>query len=391
MALDSADNLYIADSENHRIRMVDASDIITTVAGNGSSGFSGDGGPATSAQLRNPFGVALDSADNLYIVDSENHRIRMVDASDIITTVAGSGVPAFSGDGGLATSAQLRNPFGVALDSADNLYIADTSNHRIRMVAAGIISTVAGNGSLPGGSQPNPPGSSGDGGPATSASLSNPRGVALDSADNLYIADSEHFRIRMVVAGTISAVAGNGFFGSGGDEGPAIGTQLASPVGVALDSADKLYIVDDRIRLVVAGIISTVAGNGTSGDDFPQGDGGPAIDSQLGPSGVALDSAGNLYIAELGSHRIRMVDASGIISTVAGNGGLAIDAQLRNPSAWLLTEPAISTLPIPATNGFAWWMPAASSPPLPETGAVALAATGARDQRPVSKSRRPGA
>ena len=132
----------------------------------------------------------------------------MVDASDIITTVAGSGVPAFSGDGGLATSAQLRNPFGVALDSADNLYIADTSNQRIRMVAAGIISTVAGNGSLPGGSQPNPPGSSGDGGPATSASLSNPRGVALDSADNLYIADSEHFRIRMVVAGTISAVAG---------------------------------------------------------------------------------------------------------------------------------------------------------------------------------------
>ena len=327
MALDRAGNLYIAEWNNNRIRKVNSAGVISTVAGTGTAGFSGDGGAATSAQLSNPQDVALDAAGNLYIADVSNGRIRKVDSAGVISTVAGSGTSGFGGDGGAATAAQLNAPRGVALDGAGNLYIVDNNNNRIRKVdSSGDISTVAGDGTS---------GFGGDGGAATSAQLSNPRGVALDAAGNLYIADVNNSRIRKVnSAGNISTVAGDGTAGFSGDGGAATSARLRDPEGVALDGAGNLYIADRsnrRIRKVdSAGVISTVAGNGMAGFG---GDGGAATSARLrDPESVALDGAGNLYIADWGNNRIRKVDSAGVISTVAGReqlsgpGGVALDA-----------------------------------------------------------------
>jgi sugar lactone lactonase YvrE len=340
LALDASGNLYIADLGNVRIRKVDAAlGIITTVAGNGVFGFAGDGGAATSASLNSPAGVALDASGNLYIAEYANHRIRKVDAATgIITTVAGNGINTFAGDGGAATSASLSHPNGVALDASGNLYIADYGNSRIRKVAAatGIITTVTGNGVF---------GFAGDGGAATSASLYFPTGVALDASGNLYIADPRTQRIRKVDAasGIITTVAGNGVLGFAGDGGPATSANLASPSGVALDASGNLYIADignERIRKVDAasGIITTAAGSGVLG--FAGDDGAATSASLASPWGVALDASGNLYIADYFNHRIRKVDATtGIITTVAGNGtatfagdgGAATSANLNYP------------------------------------------------------------
>jgi uncharacterized protein (TIGR03437 family) len=326
VAVDSAGNLYIADTGNNRMRKV-SNGVITSVAGGAAP--VGDNGPATSAQFDQPQGVAVDSAGNLYIADSANSRIRKV-SNGVITTVAGNGTPGFSGDNGQATSAQLSYPGGVAVDSAGSLYIADPGNQRIRKVSNGVITTVAGNGAL---------GYNGDNGQATSAQLNYPGGVAVDSAGNLYIADNGNNRIRKVSNGVIGTVAGNGTIGFSGDNGLATSAQLYGPNGVAVDSAGNLYIADNgnnRIRKVFSGVISTVAGNGTRGFS---GDNGPAISSQLyGPNGLAVDSAGYLYIGDYGNNRIRKV-ASGVITTMAGNGtigfsgdnGPAISAQLYNP------------------------------------------------------------
>jgi sugar lactone lactonase YvrE len=286
---------------------VNAQGIITTVAGNGTAGFGGDGGPATSARLNSPFGVAVDSSGNLFIADFQNHRIRKVDAiTGIITTVAGSGptgflAGGFSGDGDPATSARLNSPFGVAVDSSGNLFIADSFNDRIRRVDAstGIITTVAGGGFV-----------FGDGGPATSARLDFPSGVAVDSSGNLFIADTLNERIRRVDASTgiITTVAGGGFVL--GDGGPATSATLVLPFGMALDAVGNLFIADrfnDRLRKVDAatGIITTVAGIGTAGFS---GDGGPATSASLAePVGVALGAAGNLFIADSSNQRIRRV------------------------------------------------------------------------------------
>jgi sugar lactone lactonase YvrE len=301
VVVDAIDNLYIADSLNNSIRNMTIG-IISTLAGNGTAGFSGDGGPATAAKLNRPTGVAVYSAGNIYIADTGNHRIRKITLAKVISTIAGNGTQGFSGDGGPASDAQLNNPSGVAVDSTGNIYIADTSNDRIRKITvSGVISTVAGNGNR---------GYSGDGGPATAAQLSNPSGVAVDFADNLYIADTSNNRIRKVTAaGMISTVAGNGAYGFSGDAGPATAAQLSNPSGVAVDAAGNLFIADqlsNSIRKVtIAGIISTVAGNGTAGF---AGDGGPATAARLSrPTGVAVDSAGNLYIADTYNFRIRRV------------------------------------------------------------------------------------
>ena len=340
VAVDGAGNLYIADRDNHRIRKVDPSGTISTIAGTGVLGFSGDSGPAIDAWLNRPYGVATDGAGNLYIADTGNQRIRKVDSTGIITTVAGCPIfsrnPCHTPPSGPATEARLSWPGGVAVDGAGNLYIADSNNNHIRKVdSTGTITTIAGSGE---------PGFSGDGGPATAAQLRGPSGVAVDGAGNLYIVDSVNHRIRkMDSAGTITTVAGAGEFGFGGggfggDGGPAIDARLNRPYGVAVDGAGNLYIADsfnNRIRKVdSAGTITTVAGPGEFGD------GGPAIQAQLrSPGGVAVDGAGNLYIADLSNNRIRKVDSTGTITTVAGSGepgfggdsGPAIQAQLRHP------------------------------------------------------------
>ena len=261
---------------------VSLSPVITTVAGSGTAGHGGDGGAATSAGL-SASGVAVDAVGNLYIADSGNSRIRKVDAvMGIITTVAGNGIAGYSGDGGAATSAQLSPHLqGIVVDAAGNLYIADAGNNRIRKVTAatGVIITVAGNGTT---------GYSGDGGAATSAELGNSYGVAVDAAGNLYIADNGNSRIRKVDAVTsiITTVAGNGIAGYTGDGGAATSAELDHPQGVGVDAAGNLYIVDnDRIRKVNAatGAITTVAGSGIAGYS---GDGGAATSASLFLSGT---------------------------------------------------------------------------------------------------------
>jgi len=282
VAVDAQGNVYAADSGNNIVIRISLDGVLTIVAGNGLQGYSGDGGPATSASLCQPAAVAVDSAGNLYIADTENNRIRKV-SGGTITTVAGNGAYGFSGDGGPATSASLNYPPGVVVDSVGNLYIADSGNNRIRKVSGGTITTVAGDGVDR---------FSGDGGPATSASLSKPYGVASDSAGNLYIADSGNNRIRKVSDGMITTVA----------FGPATSASLYAPYGVAVDPVGNLYIADsgnNRIRKVSGGTITTVAGNGAYSFS---GDGGPATNASLShPQEVALDSAGNLYIADLGN------------------------------------------------------------------------------------------
>ena len=420
IALDGSGNLYIADTKNHRIRKVDASGTITTVAGSDDTGvfggFSGDGGPATDAQLAFPHGIALDDSGNLYIADTNNLRIRKVDASGVITTVAGNGKSAFSGDGSPATGVSLNFPTAVVADASGNLFIADTGNHRIRKVPAlaielsanpsritadgtdaatiearlelqgvlksddnqsrvtfsissgtgslsdtevtvtggigpttltsgslgtvivqastpgavdatvevtviaGVITTVAGSG------DPGPFGAfSGDGGQATAARLHNPVDVFADGSGNLYIADRNNNVIRKVDAsGIITTVAGaDDFGGFSGDGGPATDAELRFPSGVYVDDEGNLYIGDalnNRIRKVDAsGVITTVAGNGEEGFS---GDGGAATDARLNfPTDLSLDGSGNLFIVDPGNHRVRKVDASGVITTVAGSGG----------------------------------------------------------------------
>jgi uncharacterized repeat protein (TIGR01451 family) len=315
--LDSAGNFYIADTQNSRIRKVAAATgIITTVAGTGIYGSGGDGGPAIAATIASPRGIAVDASGNIYLANVGNDSIRKVAAATgIITRVAGNGVSGYSGDGGAAINAQLNSPEGVALDSFGNIYIADAGNHRVRRVWAvnGIITTIAGNGIW---------GYSGDGGPATAAQLYFPRAVLVDASGNVLIADNRNSRIRRVSAGTIMTLAGNGGLGSAGDGGPAISAQLYYASALATDGAGNLYVADNtKIRKVSSddGYISTVAGNGTSGYF---GDGGPAANAQArNPFGVALDGGGNLYIADPANHVVRKVmSATGTISTIAGNG-----------------------------------------------------------------------
>jgi len=320
VAVDSTGNIYIADFNNSRIRKVNTSGIITTVAGTGTAGYSGDGGAATAAMLNRPVSVTVDSSGNMYIGDRYNNRIRRVNTSGIITTVAGTGTAGYSGDGGAATAANLNNPIGVAIDSTANMYIADYFNNRIRKVnTSGIITTIAGTGTA---------GYSGDGGAATAARIDGPYGVAIDSSGNMYIADTNNHRIRKVnTSGIITTVAGTGTAGYSGDGGAATAARIYSPYGVTIDSTGNMYIADgtdNRIRKVnSSGIISTVAGTGTAGYS---GDGGAAIAARIyTPIGVAIDSTGNMYIGDFNNNRIRKIYDVPVCAGGCGHGQCVSD------------------------------------------------------------------
>ncbi len=322
VAMDSGGNIFIADSANYRVRMVAASSgthygipmtagNIYTVAGNGTNDYSGDGGPATEAQIKSVYGLAVDSAGNIYINDRSDYRIRKVDPSGIITTVAGDGTSGYSGDGGPATGAQLNRGYGLAVDEAGNLYLADGSNYCVRMVAAssgtyygiavtaGNIYTIVGNGTS---------GYSGDGGPAVSAQIETTYDVAIDNSNNLYIADLSRIR-KVDPSGIISTVAGSGSSGYSGDGGPAMCAELRS-YSLAVDSNYNLYIADKNyycIRMVDGnGIIATVAGGNGRGYS---GDGDLATNAKLQPYGLAIDSAGGLYIADQSGYSVRYLQS----------------------------------------------------------------------------------
>jgi sugar lactone lactonase YvrE len=309
MAYDAAGNLYISDTGNFVIREVNLAGITAVVAGTGEQGFAGDGGPATSALLDSPQGIALDAAGNLYIADSENHRIREV-TGGIIATIAGTGTCGFSGDGGPAAAAALCLPTGVAVDSAGGVYIADTNNYRIRKIAGTAISTVAGNGVQS---------FSGDGGQATAAGLDSPFGVAVDSNFTIYITDTYNQRIRIVAYGTgiIGTIAGTGLKGFTSD-GAAAAAALALPTGIAVDNSATVYVADsdnNRIRTIAAAHIATIAGNG--GEGFSGDTGSPTSAELDTPQAVAL-FGNSLTLADTENQVVRVVAANGI-DTTAGS------------------------------------------------------------------------
>ena len=310
---------------------------IATTAGTGVVGYTGDNGAATAATLASPSAVAYDANGNLFLADAQNHVVREVSKTGTITTVAGTGIEGFSGDGGAATSALLDTPTGVAVDKNGNIFIADSHNNRIREVSGGNISTVAGTGTA---------GFGGDGSAATAATLSLPSAVAVDASGNLYIADTNNQRIRKVTGTTISTIAGNGEELFAGDGSAATTASLDLPTGVAVDASGKVYIADrhnQRVRVVdTSGNISTLAGSGavTFAGGF-SGDGSSGAAATLAkPSGVSVDAAGNVYVADTDNQRIRQV-SNGAIATVAGTGdqgfggdaGPATGAILNSPKA----------------------------------------------------------
>jgi uncharacterized protein (TIGR03437 family) len=313
-----------------------AGQTITTLAGNGTAGFSGDLQNATAASLNSPKGLAIGANGTVFIADENNWRIRAVSPQGVISTVAGNGSNTFSGDGAQATTAGFSDVLSVVVDSSGNLYVADPSNRRIRKISSsGIVTTIAGIGTE---------GYTGDGGQATSAEIGRPTALALDPAGNLYFTDSSPFamRVRRIATnGIITTVAGNGVTSFGGDGLQATSAALNFPLGIAFDSAGNYYIADagnNRVRKVsTAGVITTAAGTGSAAFS---GDGGQATAAALNlPSDVVVDLSGNLYIADAGNNRIRKVDTTGIITTIAGTGTGGFSGDNGNPSTAGLNHP----------------------------------------------------
>ena len=337
LALDGLGNLYIADTGNYRVRKVDVHGFITTVAGTGTAGYDPghEGIAATSAHLHGTSGITVDGLGNLYLGDSTNHRVRKVDQEGIITTIAGTGVGGFNGDSIAATSANLNNPVGLAVDGEGNLYIADASNHRIRKVQPdGVITTLAGTGVG---------GFNGDG-EATASQVNGPTNIAF-AAGNIFVGDYGNNRVRKIALAqeTIVTIAGTGATGFNGDNTAATNATLHQPSGVTVDEAGNVYIGDkqnQRIRKVdTSGVITTVAGSGTR--TFDQNSSAATSATLYGALRVVVDDQGNLFVADTESHRVRKIDTDGVITTVAGNGvpgyrssddgGLAKEARLYRP------------------------------------------------------------
>jgi uncharacterized protein (TIGR03437 family) len=357
VAVNAAGNLYIVDTENERIRVVQ-NGIIATVVGNGGFGYAGDGGSPLGAQLNNPTNVAFDASGNLYIADTDNSVIRMVSTAGVITTVAGIVCsqtqttfcgPGYLGDGEQATVAQLNVPLGVAVDSAGNLYISDTANNVLREVNTSGIISTV----------------------ATNLRLQHPAGLAIDGAGNLYIADTNNNRImKLAPTGAIALVAGNNVAGYSGDGGPANKAQLSFPTGVAVDGAGNIYIADktnSRIRKITAdGVIHTIAGVGQA---VFYGDGGPAIDAGLSfPSSVAVDKAGNVYVADTGNNVVRLLQIPAPAISASGIVNAASFAAATSPGA---------LASIFGTN-FGAVIASASSVPFPTTLGVVSVSVGGR-------------
>jgi hypothetical protein len=342
VAFDGTGNYFIADEGNNVIRKVNNTGIIITIAGNGhgagtgTGGYLGDGGPATAAEFYGPTDLALDAIGNLYIADEKNKVVRKIDIAGNVSTIAGTGIAGYNGDGGLATLAELDNPTSVVLDAAGNIFIADQGNHVIRQINnMGIINTYAGTGTS---------GYSGDGGPAAVATFNYPTTLAIDKHNNLYISDQDNNCVRKVnTSGIINTIAGTGAVGYGGDGSPATSALLNNVSGVGVDTFGNIYIGDGLNHVIrkvnTSGIISTIAGVGTPGYS---GDGGPATACKLrAPWGVKTDIHGNVFIADLYNHVIRKITLS--------------DPEAISGTAWasvtIYPNPASTELTVEHANG----------------------------------------